>query len=60
MAYSELRPESLENYDGTDGIRLGDLKELNPDTLEFKKSPTILIVRFSLSIAKHQYFTFIL
>ncbi|WP_291492265.1 hypothetical protein [Desulfurella sp.] len=59
MAFSGLRPESLENYDGTDGIRLGDLKELNLDTLEFEKSPTILIVRSSLSKAKHQYFSFI-
>ncbi|MGC8663924.1 MAG: site-specific integrase, partial [Thermoplasmata archaeon] len=56
MAFSGLRPESLGNYDGTDGIRLGDLKELNLDTLEFEKSPTILIVRSSLSKAKHQYF----
>jgi integrase len=59
MAFSGLRPESLGNYDGTDGIRLGDLKELNLDTLEFEKTPTILIVRSSLSKAKHQYFTFI-
>jgi integrase len=59
MAFSGLRPESLGNYDGTDGIRLGDLKELNLDTLEFEKSPTILVVRSSLSKAKHQYFTFI-
>ena len=59
MAFSGLRPESLGNYDGTDGIRLGDLKELNPETLEFEKTPTILIIRSSLSKAKHQYFTFI-
>ncbi|MGC9167242.1 MAG: site-specific integrase, partial [Thermoplasmata archaeon] len=59
MAFSGLRPESLGNYDGTDGIRLGDLKELNLDTLEFEKSPTILVVRSSLSKARHQYFTFI-
>ncbi len=59
IAFSGLRPESLGNYDGTDGIRLGDLKELNIDKLEFEKVPTLLIVRSSLSKAKHQYFTFI-
>ncbi len=60
IAFSGLRPESLGNYDGTDGIRLGDLKELNIDKLEFEKVPTMLVVRSSLSKAKHQYFTFIL
>ncbi|WP_287954474.1 hypothetical protein [Acidiplasma sp.] len=28
MAFSGLRPESLGNYEGMDGLRLGDLKEL--------------------------------
>ncbi|MDS0256229.1 hypothetical protein ApAK_00795 [Thermoplasmatales archaeon AK] len=28
MAFSGLRPESLGNYEGTDGLRLGDIKEL--------------------------------
>jgi len=59
MAFSGLRPESLGNYDGTDGIKLVDLKELNLDTLEFEKSPSIMIVRSSLSKGKNQYFTFI-
>ncbi len=59
IAFSGLRPESLGNYGGTDGIRLGDLKELNIETLEFEKVPTMIVVRSSLSKAKHQYFTFI-
>jgi len=59
IAFSGLRPESLGNYDGTDGIRLGDLMELNIDKLEFEKIPIMLVVRSSLSKAKHQYFTFI-
>ncbi len=59
IAFSGLRPESLGNYNGTDGLRLGDLKELNIDKLEFEKVPTMLVVRSSLSKAKHQYFTFI-
>ena len=28
MAYSGLRPESLGNYEGTDGVRLGDISSL--------------------------------
>jgi len=28
MAFSGLRPESIGNYTGTDGLRLGDLAEL--------------------------------
>ncbi len=59
IAFSGLRPESLGNYNGTDGIRLGDLKELNIETLEFEKVPTMVVVRSSLSKAKHQYFSFI-
>ncbi|MGC8715537.1 MAG: hypothetical protein ACP5R0_01410, partial [Thermoplasmata archaeon] len=59
MTFSGLIPESLDNYDGTDGIKFGDLKELNLDTLEFEKSTTISIVKSSLSKAKYQYFTFI-
>ncbi|MFN4337240.1 MAG: hypothetical protein ACK4FV_06660 [Candidatus Nitrosocaldus sp.] len=27
MAYSGLRPESIGNYDGTDGLRLSDMPE---------------------------------
>jgi len=61
MAFSGLRPESLGNYEGGDGIRLGDLPEaeIRPDGVEFTKVPTMLIVRKSLSKAKHQYFTFV-
>ena len=61
MAFSGLRPQSLGNYTGTDGIRLGDFveAEIKPDGIEFKKIPSLLIVRSNLSKARHQYFTFI-
>jgi len=60
MAFSGLRPQTLGNYDGSDGIRLGDFPEaeIRPDSVEFTKVPTMLIVRKSLSKAGHQYFTF--
>jgi site-specific recombinase XerC len=61
MAFSGIRPESLGNYDGTDGLRLGDLveAEVKEDGIEFSKIPTILIVRKGLSKVRHQYFTFV-
>lgn len=61
MAFSGVRPESLGDYLGTDGVRLGDLQEakLKPDGVDFEKTPSILIVRKNLSKARHQYFTFI-
>ncbi|MEM2926296.1 MAG: hypothetical protein QW220_06785 [Candidatus Bathyarchaeia archaeon] len=39
MAFSGLRPQTLGNYDGSDGLRLGDLSEadIRPDGIEFKK-----------------------
>jgi hypothetical protein len=59
MAFSGLRPQTLGNYDGTDGIRLGDFleAEIRQDGVEFRKTPTMLIVRKNLSKARHQYFT---
>lgn len=59
MAYSGLRPESLGNYEGTDGLRLSDLKDLNTKTLEFEKIPCIVSVKSLLSKARHRYFSFI-
>jgi hypothetical protein len=49
------------NYDGSDGIRLGDFPEaeIREDGVEFAKVPSLLVVRKSLSKARHQYFTFV-
>jgi site-specific recombinase XerC len=60
MAFSGLRPESLGDYTGSDGLRLGDLveAEIKPEGIEFRSSPTMLLVRRGLSKARHQYFTF--
>ena len=61
MAFSGLRIETLGNYNGTDGLRLGDFveAEIKEDGMEFTKLPTMLIVRKNLSKARHQYFTFV-
>ncbi|MEM4091287.1 MAG: hypothetical protein QXQ46_11215 [Thermoplasmatales archaeon] len=59
MAYSGLRPESLSNYQGTDGLRSGDLKELNVDTFEFERIPCMVSVKSLLSKARHKYFSFL-
>ena len=40
MAYAGLRPESLGNYEGTDGLRLKDIKGLRlTENIEFDKIP---------------------
>ena len=60
MAFSGLRPESLGDYEGTDGLRLGDLKDLRlSDEIQFDKTPAIIVVKNKLSKARHQYFSFI-
>jgi len=61
MAFSGLRPQTLGNFDGSDGVRLGDFPEaeIRQDGVEFTKVPTMLIVRKRLSKARHQYFTFV-
>jgi len=61
MAFSGLRPESLGDYLGTDGIRLEDFTEakVSSGSVEFEKVPAILLVRRTLSKARHPYFTFV-
>ncbi|MDG6921037.1 MAG: site-specific integrase [Nitrososphaerota archaeon] len=61
MAFCGLRPESIGNYLGTDGLRIGDLPELKAksDRVEFDTMPTKVMVRRTLSKARHQYFTFL-
>jgi len=42
-------------------LKLGDFVEakIRPDGIEFAKIPSMLVIRKSLSKARHQYFTFI-
>jgi hypothetical protein len=51
----------MGNYDGTDGIRLGDFvdAQITEKGIEFTKQPAQLVIRKNLSKARHQYFTFV-
>ncbi len=61
IAFSGVRPEALGNYDGSDGIRIGDFLEASIDRttkkVEFKNLPTLIRVRKCISKAGHQYLT---
>jgi hypothetical protein len=64
VAGAGLRLESVGNYEGTDGLTIGDLPEMQVAPSEephvtFTRTPTIIIVRQELSKAGHQYFTFL-
>ena len=61
IAFADLRPESTGNYDGSDGLRLGDLPEvrIEKEQVVFEKMPTMIVVRASLSKTRHKYFTFL-
>lgn len=57
MAFSGLRPESLGNYEGTDGLTLEDLEDFDLENMEFKKIPCKVNIRHNLSKACNRYFT---
>ena len=61
IAFADLRPESIGNHYGTDGLTVGDLPELKTDNKQvtFEKIPTMVVVRATLSKTKHKYFTFL-
>ncbi len=59
MAFGGLRPETLGNCVGSDGLRIRDLSEaeLKNNSIEFPEVPTLLSVRKGLSKTRHKYFT---
>ncbi len=61
IAFADLRPQSLGNYDGSDGLMIKDLPEMRIEgnEVKFEKIPTMVIVRATLSKARHKYFTFL-
>jgi len=58
MAYGGLRPEVLGHQHLMDGLKLGDLPELDFGTLKFETTPALVVVRPELSKSKHKYRTF--
>ena len=61
MAFSGIRPEVIGNYNGKDGLKLGDLPELRIEDgkASFPKIPAQVIVRMELSKTDHEYLTFL-
>ena len=61
MALSGVRPEVLGNYQGKDGLKLADIKDLaiSNNDIHFERIPARIVVRSTLSKAGHQYFTFL-
>ena len=61
MAFSGLRPQTLGNYQGTDGLQLGDFPEVEfqDNEVVFPIVPSQLRIRRGLSKARHQYLTFV-
>jgi hypothetical protein len=61
IAFADLRPQTIGNHDGSDGLMLKDLPELKIENgkITFEKIPTMVIVRGTLSKARHKYFTFL-
>ncbi len=61
IAKSGLRPQVIGNHNGTDGLKIGDLPDLIIEEKEtrFVQEPPRIVVRRTLSKARHQYFTFL-
>jgi integrase len=66
IAFAGLRPQSLGDDIGSDGIKLSDISDLvisnennNNAKIHFKNIPALIAVRPSLSKAGHKYFTFL-
>jgi len=59
-AFCGFRPGALGNHDGTDGLEIRDLPEVQIDReakkVTFTRVPTMVIVRKKISKAGHQYF----
>jgi len=61
IAHSGARIEVLGDYNGKDGLRIGDFPEIKieRDLVRFEQKPALTMVRKELSKAGHQYFTFL-
>jgi Cu/Zn superoxide dismutase len=62
MAFAGLRFQSQGNFTGTDGLKVGDLPELErkeDGQVAFSKISAQIVVRFNLNKARHKYITFL-
>jgi hypothetical protein len=61
IAFADLRPHSLGNHDGSDGLTVRDFPEIGLENGEvvFEKTPTMVVIRADLSKTRHKYFTFL-
>ena len=61
VAFSGVRIGVLGNYDGTDGLKLKDIEdlEIDGDRVVFKKIPALIRVRKELSKSGKSYLTFL-
>ena len=64
VAFAGLRPQTLGNDIGSDGIVLSDIPDLviqdnGDEKIHFRSIPAMITVRPSLSKAGHKYFTFL-
>ncbi len=61
LSKAGLRPQVLGNHNATDGLTMNDLPDIAivQGVAQCLRSPPMIIVRRSLSKARHQYFTYI-
>jgi hypothetical protein len=62
IAFSSLRPESLEDAEGGDELMIREIPEMVIDhsaAVKFPRTSELVIVSLSLSKAEHQYFSFL-
>jgi hypothetical protein len=60
MGFGGLRPATIGNAEGTDGLKLGDLPELEVrgEMVSFAKVPTLVVVRKRISKIRASFITF--
>ena len=61
MAKAGLRPGVIGNHDGTDGLQIRDMPDIQirGDKVIVVRTPCMVVVRRELSKARHQYTTFL-
>ncbi len=59
MAFTGIRPQTMGNSKGDDGLRVEDLEDLDFKNMEWKKTPVKIRIRQSLSKNGRSYFVFL-